>query len=514
TSGVNALCAFTIRGRALLASAGYEGIHVWDPFTGELYRTIEDRITGPGTVCAVNSRGRVLLATTNGNSLFEALADLGGTIPVNVWDVETGEHQGVSEGPLNEQTLRIPAVCAFTSNGRTLLATVSRSADVRIWDLDTRKLVRTLVGHSAWVGAICSYTSNGRTLLATASDDGTIRTWDPDASKRHRAHEYHSDWVRTICSYTEHGHTLLATAGDDLTIRIWDADTGNGRTVISSPGWAYARGILVQEDLRINDVCAFDSNGRTLLAAGYDDYRVRIFDSNTGHVLHTLKGHKGGVKAVCAINVHGRTLLASAAGDTTVRVWDADTGQHEHTLKDPSGLWGKMTAFLLRDTTTQTLCAYFSHDRVMLATTTADRKVAIWDPSTGLLQRTLAGHEEWVQAVCAFTLGGRTLLATASNRTIHIWDADTGRKQHKLEGHTAWVTAVCAFTLNGRPLLATASNDKTIRVWDPQTGAVHRVIPVQHVPTALTWVQGRLAVALWTGLLVLQPLTTGSTTPA
>ncbi|WP_346228560.1 AAA family ATPase, partial [Microbispora maris] len=45
-----------------------------------------------------------------------------------------------------------------------------------------------------------------------------------------------------------------------------------------------------------------------------------------------------------------------------------------------------------------------------------------------------------------------------------------------LEGHTNSVEAVCAFTSDGHTMLATASTDQTIRIWDPDIGQLERTI--------------------------------------
>ena len=64
---------------------------------------------------------------------------------------------------------------------------------------------------------------------------------------------------------------------------------------------------------------AFSPDAR-LLAAGWDDTVVRVWDSRDGRLLRELRGHGGAVRCL-AWSPDGR-LLASGSDDTTVLVWD------------------------------------------------------------------------------------------------------------------------------------------------------------------------------------------------
>jgi WD40 repeat protein len=89
----------------------------------------------------------------------------------------------------------------------------------------------------------------------------------------------------------------------------------------------------------------------------------------------------------------------------------------------------------------------------------------------------LVGHLRAVRAVCPVTVEGRQLLASAGDdRTIRIWDPQTGKQHTTLEGHLRGVKAVCPVTVEGRQLLASAGDDRTIRIWDPQTGKQHTTL--------------------------------------
>jgi WD40 repeat protein/tRNA A-37 threonylcarbamoyl transferase component Bud32 len=89
------------------------------------------------------------------------------------------------------------------------------------------------------------------------------------------------------------------------------------------------------------------------------------------------------------------------------------------------------------------------------------------------LKRTLTGHGDSVIPV-AFSPDSKTLASGSMDKTIKLWDTQTGTLRQTLTGHINGVHAL-AFSPD-RMTLASGSDDKTIKLWDAQTGALKQTL--------------------------------------
>jgi aspartate 1-decarboxylase len=192
---------------------------------------------------------------------------------------------------------------AISPDGHTL---VSGSDDktIKVWNLQSGKLLRTLAGHGGVVFSV-AISPDGHTLVS-GSGDKTIKVWNLQNGELLRTLAGHGDRVRSV-AISPDGHTLVSGSGD-LTIWVWNLQSGELlRALAGHGGWIDKR-VLV----------AISPDGHTLVS-GSGDKTIKVWNLQNGELLHTFTGHTGSVYSV-AISPDGHTLV-SGSDDKTIKVW-------------------------------------------------------------------------------------------------------------------------------------------------------------------------------------------------
>lgn len=235
---------------------------------------------------------------------------------------------------------------------------------------------------------------------------------------------------------------LLAAGFSDATVRVFDAHTGEQLRV------------LAEHTAPVKSVM-FSPDGRTIASGSYDN-TVRLWDARSGRCFRALKGHVGMVKDV-AFSPDGK-IIASGSEDKTVRLSDVSSGRTMHVLEGHAHY---------------VLSVSFSPDGKIIASGSHDRTVRLSDVISGQLLRVLQGHRKWVQSV-AFGPDGKTLVSGSSDKTLRLWDVTSRRPPHVFLGHIAPVVCV-AFSSDGSTIVS-GSSDNILRLWDVRSGRYLRTL--------------------------------------
>ncbi|GMH32687.1 hypothetical protein BSKO_00521 [Bryopsis sp. KO-2023] len=94
------------------------------------------------------------------------------------------------------------------------------------------------------------------------------------------------------------------------------------------------------------------------------------------------------------------------------------------------------------------------------------------EESTFAFVRAIEGHEGTVSTVRFQPTSGKLLASASADRTVRIWDCETGNQTQILRGHEAGLNDV-SWRKNGGGVCS-ASDDSTVNVWNVETGDVER----------------------------------------
>jgi WD40 repeat protein len=94
-------------------------------------------------------------------------------------------------------------------------------------------------------------------------------------------------------------------------------------------------------------------------------------------------------------------------------------------------------------------------------------------PPGGPLLRTLEGHTGYVNSV-ALHADGCWAVSASADKTLRVWDLDSGACLRTLEGHTGYVRSVALHADARRAVSVGGYEDNTLKVWDLDSGACLR----------------------------------------
>lgn len=226
-------------------------------------------------------------------------------------------------------------------------------AAIRVWSLQSKKLLFTLTGHFDYVRT--AFFHPDLPWIVSASDDQTIRIWNWQNRQEIACLTGHNHWI--TCAQFHPTEDLIVSSSLDQTIRVWDISGLRRRhSAPTQPGMGgfeeYPRPSSMMDsdgfgvrDIEVKWILTGHDRGVTwvafhptesLLVSSSEDRTVRVWRMVDSRALQidVFRGHTDDVVGAEFHPWHD--LVLSVSSDKTLRVWDLGKHQLLHTFKRAS----------------------------------------------------------------------------------------------------------------------------------------------------------------------------------
>jgi len=339
--------------------------------------------------------------------------------------------------------------------------------------------VRTFEGHSE--GISCVQFDGSR--IVSGSHDKTIRVWNIKTNSKWSVLTLtgHSGEVR--CLHLEPGGNRLVSGSTDTTIKVWDLDI--------QPDWSSigCRVTMVGHTDTVR--CVHMSSSKGIVISGSYDRSLMIWCLKTGRCKATLRGHEGHV--VC-LYVPEKESNNTQPGNHRNTLSNRYRGGARRNFTGSSGGSSSPSSAGSAEELSDHEQRLPSSDTVntedIILSGSSDMTIKVWCVRTHRNMKTLRGHRDAVTCLSLTNTSESSnhqprrrsspestecqrpkIISGSLDRTIKLWDLNTGDCLSTLdwmssEGHTGVVR--CLQTDAWR--IVSAADDKTIKVWSLDSG--------------------------------------------
>ena len=254
------------------------------------------------------------------------------------------------------------------------------------------------------------------------------------------------------------------------------------------------------------------------VATSCGDYTIKIWHpSNNWNLIQTYSKHTYSINALEHNNLD---LISSGGGDRIIHIWSIYTAQTQQTINTNSDVYslkflnnnyhlaagfanGKINIYnLTMGNLIATLNGHLSNvndlvlmnsERNLLASSSDDRTIRIWELNTYTIKYVLNGHASYVYGLKQVSFD--TLSSSSWDKTIKLWNTTTGQLMRTLTNHTDrmyWSLDM----LNDGLTLVSGSNDKTIKLWDWNRGECLKTLSTGLIIDSLAYVNPTMAISI------------------